>query len=105
MALKRFEPHSSSIWSKCLEIAWDLTVRLPTFGDVRFVSRPSLHLGGLWFRRIVRYLPECEEDAKSQNHQREGKDTDDFTKLPSNLLHPPLAAFVETDHSRHRDLP
>ena len=54
--------------------------------------------------RIARYLPEREQNAKPQNEQREDKETDHFTELPSNQVQLPLAAFVESDDARHRDL-
>jgi hypothetical protein len=52
----------------------------------------------------MRHLPKCNQGAKAQNYERKEDGTDDFTKLPSDLVHPSLAAFVKSDHSRHYDL-
>jgi hypothetical protein len=53
---------------------------------------------------ITRYFPEREQSAKPQNEQRKDKNAYDFTELPSNQVQLPLAAIVESDHSRHHDL-
>lgn len=58
----------------------------------------------LGLRRIMAQLPYSKKGAKTQNYERKDDGTDDFTELPSDLFHPPLAAFVESDHSRHHDL-
>src|SRR5579863_133661 len=52
----------------------------------------------------MRHLPECKQDAKAQNDQRDDDKTDDFAELPSDLPHPPLAAFVESYYARHHYL-
>jgi hypothetical protein len=52
----------------------------------------------------MRHFPKSNQGAKAQNNELKEDGTDDFPELPSDLFHPSLAPFVESDHSRHRDL-
>jgi hypothetical protein len=54
--------------------------------------------------RIMGHLPERKQGAEAQNYERKEDGTDDFTELPSDLFHPSLTPFVESDHSRHHGL-
>jgi hypothetical protein len=64
----------------------------------------SFYVRSLGLRRIVAHLPYSKKGANTQNYERKDDGTDDFTELPSNLFDAPLAAFVESDHSRHHGL-
>ena len=45
------------------------------------------------------HLPKSKQDAKTQNYERKEDCADDFTELPSDLVHPPLAPFIKGDYS------
>jgi hypothetical protein len=48
-----------------LQTSWAFPIDWRRFGDVRCALRLCLYVGRLRFRRIMGYLPKCEQDAKT----------------------------------------
>jgi hypothetical protein len=50
---------------------------------------------------IAGHLPAHKQESQNKDYEGEQASTNDFMDFPSDLFDPSLAAFVETNHSRH----